>query len=203
MSDSAFEKKPGVLYQNADLPAAQTSGRKEAAVLIPLIRQQQQWEILFIRRSDNEHDHHSGQVAFPGGARESDDDSLVTTALRETSEEIGITDERIQVIDVLHPYLTVSNFRVTPVVGVVDWPTALTLAPREVARVFSIPLDWLRNRDNVDVRERKVEHPTERRHPVIYFKKYEGEILWGASARMTLNFIKAFEEKTIVLPKHN
>ena len=62
---------------------------RRAAVLLPLVREADEWHLLFIRRSANERDRHSGQVAFAGGKEESQDRTLVETALREAEEEIG------------------------------------------------------------------------------------------------------------------
>lgn len=222
---------PAGLYQHSDLPPELAAGappRRQAAVLIPLIRVSGEWEVLFIRRATKAGDRHSGQVAFPGGAREGQDESLIETALRETHEEIGVPASKIQIIAELHPYQTISRYQVTPVVALMQWPATIRPEPAEVARVFSIPLGWLNQQNNYDIREyparpdqqeagnlddsgqpspvsRLPEHrPTERRpterRPVIFFKHYKGEQLWGASARMTINFLRALDERTIIVP---
>lgn len=189
-----------------DLPIEglqKSAGRplKDAAVLIPLVRHDAQWQLLFIRRASNERDRHSGQVAFPGGAYEHCDGSLQATALRETKEEIGLNTGRIQLLGQLDPYLTISHFRVTPVVGIVQWPSPLSLQPAEVARAFLVPLSWLRDRRNFTLRARREMDPqSARRHPIIVFEPYDGEVLWGATARMTVNFIRALDDGQMTLP---
>jgi len=210
MTDSPFlPKMPSLLYQNSDLPladptrlAASSTRARLAAVLIPLIWQHGQWQVLFIRRTENAQDRHSGQVAFPGGARDPDDQSAVDTALRETFEEIGIPASDICVVGELDTYTTSSQYQVTPVIGTVNWPVPVIPAPDEVARVFYIPLAWLNNNNNFTVRPHDVPVAGDRRrqHPVIYFDRYEDELLWGASARMTLNFCHALEKGRITLP---
>lgn len=203
MNDSLFDKHPSVVYRNADVSADTTEGGgeyRQAAVLIPLIKVEGEWEILYIRRTERDNDRHSGQVAFPGGAAEKQDSSPVATALRETHEEIGIKPEDITVLHTIDTYVTISDFQVTPVVGVIKWPTTLIPQPEEVSRIFSIPLHWLRQQDNFEVRARVVPSPTNKRNPVIYFKTYDGELLWGATARMTLNLIKALDEEILALP---
>jgi hypothetical protein len=102
----------------------------------------------------------------------------------------------------ISPYVTISHFQVTPVVGVVTcWPTTLALQASEVARAFLIPLDWLRNRDNFTMRARREMDPgSARRHPIIVYNEFDGETLWGATARMTLNFLKAIDDGEIPLP---
>ncbi|MEE9321294.1 MAG: CoA pyrophosphatase [Granulosicoccus sp.] len=197
------------LHRDSDVPLGDeivghysgSSNMRRAAVLIPLIRQSGDWHILYIRRASNENDRHSGQVAFPGGGSDAEDNSPEATALRETREEIGIAANRISLLGQLSPYTTISDFHVTPVVGVVEWPTNLTLAPLEVARAFLIPLEWLRQRGNFSLRARQDMDPTSaKRHPIIVFEPYDGETLWGASARMTVNFIRSLDRGEIVLP---
>ena len=187
------------LHMNSDAPAV--TPKRNAAVLIPLVRHQRQWQVLFIRRALNDMDRHSGQVAFPGGGIEPDDNGAIAAALRETHEEIGVSEEKISIIDTIDSYITVSHYEVTPVVGIVQWPTSLTLQTSEVARAFMIPLNWLRDRDNFTYRARENMDPqSARRHPIIVYEPFDNEILWGATARMTLNFLKALDEGSISLP---
>jgi 8-oxo-dGTP pyrophosphatase MutT (NUDIX family) len=189
------------IISGVPLPGGAGKSMREAAVLIPLVQHDANWHLLFIRRAKNEHDRHSGQVAFPGGAQDAADHSLEATALREAQEEIGLAAERIKLLGQLEPYITISHYRVTAVVGVVQWPSALTLQNSEVARAFLMPLAWLRNRQNFSMRARQDMDPhSARRHPIIVFDEYDGETLWGATARMTLNFIRALDEQQIRLP---
>ena len=194
------------LHRNSDVEdgaQAFDANRKQrdAAVLIPLVRASDQWHILFIRRASSEHDRHSGQVAFPGGAVEPSDKSLTDAALRETYEEIGIGADRITVLGELDPYYTVSHYRVTAIPGIVKWPSNLNLETSEVARAFLIPFDWLKDEINYTMRARnKVDIKSARRHPIIVYNEYDGETLWGATARMTMNFIKAVDENQFLLP---
>lgn len=187
------------LHQNACEPTIKAS--KQAAVLIPMVMHDDQWQVLFIRRALNDKDRHSGQVAFPGGRLEPSDPSHKHAALRETQEEIGLDSSQINIIGHIQPYITVSHFEVTPVIGVVNWPATLKLQSSEVARAFLIPLAWLRNRNNFTFRARSnVDPRSARKNPIIVFEKYDGEILWGATARMTLNFLKAIDDGEIPLP---
>ena len=187
------------LHQNADAPAVKAI--KSAAVLIPLVHHDNQWQILFIRRAHNEKDRHSGQVAFPGGRVEPEDHDATAAALRETHEEIGIPANNVDILGSISTYITVSSYEVTPIVGIVDWPTTLKLQASEVARAFLIPLRWLRDRNNFTFRARQnMDSQNARRHPIIVFEPFDNEILWGATARMTLNFIKAIDDGKIVLP---
>lgn len=172
-------------------------------MLIPLVHYNHHWQILFIRRAHNERDRHSGQVAFPGGRMETFDPSHEAAALRETHEEIGVTAGQIKVVGRIEPYLTISHYQVTPVVGIMTWPTPLKLQSSEVARAFLIPLHWLRDQQNFTMRARtELDAQSAKRHPIIVYNEFDGETLWGASARMTLNFLKAIDEGNIALPLH-
>ena len=135
------------MHRNSDAPAARAVN--QAAVLIPLVHHREQWQVLFIRRASNDRDRHSGQVAFPGGRLEHTDSSHEAAALRETHEEIGVDPSRVNVLGKIAPYITVSDYQVTPIVGIVHWPTTLSLQSSEVARAFLIPLEWLKARDNL------------------------------------------------------
>jgi len=163
---------------------------REAAVLIPLLRQVDGWHLLYIRRSVSPHDPHSGQVAFAGGKYEKQDRDLVHTALREAEEEIGIAQDDVTLLGQLNCHQSISRYRITPVVGYIDWPYPLRLQASEVGRAFTLPLDWLAAPDNHEIRELE-RHG--QRYPVAYFREYDGELLWGATARMTLSLLKTLQ----------
>ena len=202
MGDTPLPKSDEHLYRNADLDETAAVVTRKAAVLLPLVEIDTAWHLLFIRRAEHPDDRHSGQVAFPGGASEPGDRDAQATALRETHEEIGIESASISVIGTLDTYVTSSRYEVTPVVGCMRWPAPLDPAPEEVARVFTIPLQWLADRDNLEIRNRTVRRDNipKKPHPVLYFKRYDGETLWGASARMTVNLLRDIDQQRIVLP---
>jgi 8-oxo-dGTP pyrophosphatase MutT (NUDIX family) len=166
---------------------------QRAAVLLPLYRLEGAWHLVFIRRAEHEQDRHSGQVGFPGGRWEDSDPDCIATALREAEEEISLPQDQVEVLGALRPMHTVSEFLVTPVVGHIPWPQALQPDPREVARIFSIPLAWLGHPGHHRVRPYPAPgHPQVR--DVIFFDEYEGELLWGVTARITLDFIASLRE---------
>jgi hypothetical protein len=95
---------------------------------------------------------------------------------------------------------TITNYCVTPIVGVIPWPFTLRLQEIEVSRVFSIPMDWLADPAHHEVRYRTIPQPLSQilhrlTHPVIYFESYQDEILWGVSAEIMLNFIAILTDK--------
>jgi 8-oxo-dGTP pyrophosphatase MutT (NUDIX family) len=166
------------------------AGLRSAAVLVPLFREDGEWKVLYTRRTDTVQDH-KGQVSFPGGSTDPEDLSPYDTALREAYEEIGLHPEDVRILGMLGPMVTGTGFVITPVFGVIPWPYEFIPSPHEVSRIFSISLDWLaqpEHREERLFRREGVEAP-----PVwVYFyKEYDGENLWGVSAKITVNFIQA------------
>ena len=158
---------------------------RAAAVLLPLTWVKDEWYLLYTRRTDIV-EHHKGQVSFPGGAADPQDTNPVETALREAWEEIGLRREDVHVLGKIGEMLTVTNFMVTPIVGVFPWPYAFTVHNIEVARVFVLPLRWLADQKNWQEFVRR-----ETNRSVITYFPNDGELVWGATARMTVEFINA------------
>lgn len=159
---------------------------RNASVLLPLTFFQNEWHLLFTRRTDKV-ESHKGQVSFPGGAAD-EGETEEQTALRETQEEIGIDPQHINIIGKLSKMITISHFQVSPIVGVVPFPYAYKIENAEVARVFTIPLLWLANKNNY-----WEFHLGDSSRSVIAYHPFDGELLWGATARMTVNFLKTLE----------
>ena len=160
---------------------------KCAAVLVPLTQVNGEWHLLFTRRTEIVQSH-KGQVSFPGGACDKGETTPEQTALREAEEEIGLRPADVRVIGRLSNLITISSFRVSPIVGVIPWPYTFKVAGVEVARVFTIPLLWLSDRNNYwefFVRDSE--------RSLIAYHPYDGELLWGATARMTVTFLKTIE----------
>ena len=131
----------------AEMPVNSDTHLRCAAVLVPLAYFRGEWLLLFTRRTERL-ESHKGQVSFPGGACDEGETTPEQTALREADEEIGMRPADVKVLGRLSQMITVSSFRVTPVVGVIPWPYTFKVAGIEVARVFTIPLLWLANRNN-------------------------------------------------------
>ena len=182
-----LQGQPDATY---DVPPEMLQGLvREAAVLIPFLRIEDSWHILYIRRAQFEGDRHSGQVAFAGGKRDKSDINLEFTALREAKEEVGLLPEDVTLLGRLNHHHTISEFRVTPYVGIIPWPYSLILDEVEVARAFTMPLSWLADKSNYRIENRQ--HPESNRPwPIIYYDHYDGELLWGATARITLSLIE-------------
>lgn len=156
---------------------------KCAAVLIPMVWYDEEWHLLFTRRTDTV-ESHKGQVSFPGGACDEGETTPEQTALREADEEIGLNPDDVRVLGRLSNLITITYFRVTPVIGVVKWPNVFRVGAHEVARIFTIPVTWLANPSN----RWQFEMPG-RARSLIAYHPYDGELLWGATARMTVDFL--------------
>ena len=163
-----------------------------AAVLVPMLSESDGWHLLFTRRNSDLPEH-SGQVSFPGGRMDQHDKNATDTALREASEEIGLNPMDVTVLGSLPPLRTITNYIVTPIVGTVPTPYQFIIAPDEVSRVFTIPVRWLANRQNYNIHYRNLPGHQEPLS-IIYFNEYDGELLWGASARIVVSFIKYLTE---------
>jgi len=158
-----------------------------AAVLVPLAWWQDEWHIVLTRRTDTV-EHHKGQVSFPGGRCEVNETCPEQTAVREAGEEIGLKPADVRSLGLMNEVITITHYRITPVVGIMPWPYPVRLEPAEVARVFTIPLLWLAKRDNWEERPRALDG-TALPFPVVIYHKYDGEIVWGISAGVILNFL--------------
>ena len=157
---------------------------KKAAVLIPLTQTQDGWHILFTRRTDTV-ESHKGQVSFPGGAVEQNDKDLHQTALREAFEEIGLLPQHVQVLGQLPHRRTVSNYIVTPVVGIFETPYEFNANRFEVQHIFSLPLQWLANSTNY------TSYTYDETSNIVYrYAEKDGETVWGITAKITLDLIR-------------
>jgi 8-oxo-dGTP pyrophosphatase MutT (NUDIX family) len=129
---------------------------------------------------------HAGEISFPGGKFDTDDSDLLETALRETSEEIGLTITRDQVIGQLESVITLnSGFLITPFVSVIDEIPPLS-ANSEVEQIFHIPLEPFLKTMASDP------DPSHNIIQEMYTFEYQNQIVWGASARILKQIQNSF-----------
>ena len=168
----------------ADIIARRQAAGKvtRAAVLIPLLHRAEGLTVLLTQRTDHLRDH-AGQISFPGGRMDVQDQRPEDTALRESEEEIGLDRSRVEIIGHLPEYLTVSGYSVTPVVALVEAQAEYVIDEFEVADVFEVPLSFLLDPANHQVRLWESEQGGRR----FYSMPYQNRFIWGATAGMLRN----------------
>jgi 8-oxo-dGTP pyrophosphatase MutT (NUDIX family) len=161
----------------------------QAAVLVPLVNRAQGLQVLLTQRAADLPDH-PGQISFPGGRMEAHDASHAAAALREATEEVGLPAAQVSVLGHLAEYETVTGYRVTPVVGWVEPPFALTPDPIEVADVFEVPLAFLLEPANQQRHFRMLGTLRRDYWAIPYGERY----IWGATAAMLLMLDRTLRE---------
>ena len=172
------------LLENREKKINEQKDLKPAAVLIPLFEKNGKTHILLTKRTDLV-EHHKHQICFPGGSFNFEDLDCMTTALRETQEEIGLAMDEIEILGELDHIVTVSHFRVCPYIGVIPYPYPFSLSTREVAKLIELPLDFIRQK--AELKEGPFHF-----HGQMYLNlhvDYQGDIIWGATARILRNFL--------------
>jgi 8-oxo-dGTP pyrophosphatase MutT (NUDIX family) len=160
-----------------------------AAVLVPLFERRDGIMVLLTQRTPHLHAH-AGQISFPGGRVDPQDDTPVAAALREAEEEVGIPRGRVSVIGRLDTYWTRTGFEIVPVVGFVDPAVEPRPDPFEVADIFEVPLDFLANEANHQRHSREFQGKL--RH--FYAMPWERRMIWVATAGMLVNLAELLRE---------
>jgi 8-oxo-dGTP pyrophosphatase MutT (NUDIX family) len=154
----------------------------EAAVLVPLYRgAADELRLVLVRR--NEGRIHGGQLAFPGGKQEAGDRSLLETALREASEEIGIAADAVRVLEQLPVVETMTTaFRITPFLARIVPPDVWVRSEREIAEVLDVPLtEFTKPRARGEENRTFAGLSKPQRVPFYQIGRYK---LWGATYRV-------------------
>ncbi len=150
-----------------------------AAVLVGLVERDDGLTVLLTRRSDNLRSH-TGQVALPGGRRDPGETAW-QTALREAEEEVGLDPAFVDLVGLMTPFLTGTNYLITPVVGFIRPGFTLTPNADEVADVFETPLGFLM--DMTNYAEHEIESPdgVTRR---FFAATHDDRYIWGVTATL-------------------
>lgn len=155
-----------------------------AAVLVPLFKKGEDCHILFTKRTEQVK-HHKGEISFPGGMVDEEDSNLESTALREAFEEVGLREKDIKIIGLLDDIVTITQFIVTPVVGLFPYPYPFQLSPTEIAELIEVPLGSLL--DERCYGERVISRGE--KEELIYTYQYATHTIWGATARILKQFL--------------
>lgn len=160
----------------------------DAAVLVPLLVRSNGVQVLLTQRTAHLRDH-AGQISFPGGRVERGDEDAIAAALRESGEEVGLNPAAVEVMGVLPQYLTVTGYRVTPVVGLIEVSPSLAIDVSEVERAFEVPLAFVM--DPMHHERRVLDWAGGQHHffaiPYTSDRRY---FIWGATAAMLRNLYR-------------
>ncbi len=168
------------------------SGRVPSAVLVPIYSKQSQYYILFTKRTEKV-ETHKGQISFPGGAYEKGDTTLADTARRECAEEIGIMPGDVEILGELDDQLSLaSNFVISPFVALIPWPHQLKLSKDEIDEIIEVPIPTLLEKGC----QQKEREGADGATVAGYSYHYDGNIIWGATARILDQFLELFQQVT-------
>jgi 8-oxo-dGTP pyrophosphatase MutT (NUDIX family) len=156
-----------------------------AAVLVPLFKKGEDCHILFTKRT-HQVKYHKGEISFPGGVFDKGDLELEKTALREAYEEIGLKENDVQIIGVLDDIVTITEFIVTPFVGLFPYPYSFKVSPIEIDELIEVPISSLLVQECFS--EREILRGG--RKEIVYAYQYRDHIIWGATARILKQFLE-------------
>jgi 8-oxo-dGTP pyrophosphatase MutT (NUDIX family) len=164
---------------------------RRSAVLIPLFEAGGEFRLLFTKRTTKV-EAHKGQISFPGGRTDREDGSPEETALREAEEEIGLRREHVIMLGRVDDAVTLtSNYIVHPFVGLIPHPYNFRINPGEVDRILEVPFE-------IFLPERGVGKilPIQYEGNIVQSFAYthDGEVIWGATARIMKNFMEILGE---------
>lgn len=164
---------------NPDTQFDQMRILRPAAVLVALQQIGGEMHVVLTKRASHLK-HHAGQISFPGGKQEKADNSLEQTALREAGEEIGLPPQNVEILGRMPAHETVTNFTVTPVLGLIRATFSPIPDHNEVAEVFTVPFSHITNPARFSIQGRHWRGQRRAYYTVPYGPYY----IWGATARI-------------------
>lgn len=180
---SALYSPPSAPPLAGDLPELSSGAHIAAAVLVAVTNRGDPGLILTVRREHLRT--HAGQVAFPGGRLDPNED-VVTAALREAHEEVLLEPSSVEVVGTIDPYRTVTGYIVTPVIGVIPADPPLKAHEHEVSDWFEAPLGFLLDPSNQQRQSALFQGETRHYYEIIWNDRR----IWGATAAMIVNLAR-------------
>ena len=166
------------------------TSRVLSAVLVPLYYKQGQYYVLLIQRTEKVKNH-KGQIAFPGGAFEERDETLLDTALRESTEEIGLKPEDVEVLGEMDDEISITSYYIiSPFVALIPWPYQFKVDGEETEAIIEVPIQALLDKGSV----RQGTDIVEGKPVTSYFYHYQEKVIWGATARILNQFLYFFTQ---------
>jgi 8-oxo-dGTP pyrophosphatase MutT (NUDIX family) len=167
---------------------------KNAAVLMLFFSEGKELHVLLTKRTEDV-EHHKGQISFPGGSRDDEDEDHIATALRESEEEIGLPHDAVQVLGMFDDFETPTGFAITPVVAYARSMPLLKRNEVEVAEILEVPVSLF-----LDKRLERVEQRLRNGITLnVYFYRYGEYEIWGATASMLRAFLHSVRKSVLRL----
>ena len=161
-----------------------------SAVIIPVYDKQGEDYILFTKRAQEVKDH-KGQISFPGGVFQEEDETLSNTALRESAEEIGLMPGDVEILGELDDFVTqASNYIISPYVGLIPWPYQFKVNEEEIDEIIEVPISALLDMGRLRQETRIIDDE----EVTSFFYHYQGKVIWGATARILHQFLDIFNQ---------
>lgn len=166
------------------------AGRVSSAVLLPIYKKEGEYHLLFIKRTETVKVH-KGQISFPGGAYEEKDRTLSSTALRESTEEIGLAAEVVELLGELDDISTIgTGYIISPFVAFIPWPCPLKVDATETEEIIEVPISALLDKDYLRLETDTING----REITTYFYHYKERVIWGATARILKQFLDIYTQ---------
>ena len=181
---SLSEQLAPLLLSPEEAAELDVRGRIDAAVLVPLYEHDGELHAVFTRRRSDLR-RHAGEISFPGGRQDIEEEDLRSTALREAEEEIGLPADSVELVGALTPTPTVvTNYAIYPFVGVIEPGHRWLPSAAEVAEVLELSLPALRAGHE---HKRLVRRGVPFRSDVY---TVDGHVIWGATARILSDLLE-------------
>jgi len=164
--------------------AITTGTLTSAAVLLPLFRKEGVYHVLLTERTHSVKTH-KGEISFPGGVYDHDDQTLEKTALRESFEEVGVRESDVDILGCLDDVETTTHYRIRPFVGMIPYPYPLVVNRDEIEQLIEVPLDQLCLKDFM----RQTRASLKSGDRIIYAYRYGRYVIWGATAAILRQFL--------------
>jgi len=179
-----LEDRIGEILRNRQINIIRDGNLIPSAVLIPLCKKSEEYFVFFTKRPKIMK-RHAGQISFPGGLFDNSDKNIKETAIRETFEELGISQHNMKVLGRLDDYATITGYLISPFVGSINPNCILKINSSEIEELITIPLaDLLNISPRIEIRTHQgLNYPT-------YHYDYHEHVIWGATAKILKNFLE-------------